>query len=175
MSIAKEGLPRFLCFHMTLLDFKTLNWITCLSFWVIYEMKRLNCVMTFTTQAIINCIIGICSTAGRGNICSQLGFSYGIDRIRFHFLLVSKINLNNLLHKNVTINQRIPVWTVMWHASGKLCMCDVFFQVYSPVFGIMDQDYECRLLRQINIQNENASPIVSEWNIPSYCLRAKNS
>lgn len=24
--------------------------------------------------------------------------------------------------------------------------------------GIMDQDYECRLLRQINIQNENASP-----------------
>uniref|UniRef100_A0A3Q1ISF7 Fizzy-related protein homolog n=1 Tax=Anabas testudineus TaxID=64144 RepID=A0A3Q1ISF7_ANATE len=26
----------------------------------------------------------------------------------------------------------------------------------------MDQDYECRLLRQINIQNENASPIVSK-------------
>lgn len=26
----------------------------------------------------------------------------------------------------------------------------------------MDQDYECRLLRQINIQNENASPIVSQ-------------
>ncbi|TKS79964.1 Fizzy-related protein -like protein [Collichthys lucidus] len=26
-------------------------------------------------------------------------------------------------------------------------------------YGIMDQDYECRLLRQINIQNENASPI----------------
>lgn len=25
----------------------------------------------------------------------------------------------------------------------------------------MDQDYERRLLRQINIQNENASPIVS--------------
>ncbi|KAG7526992.1 fizzy-related-like [Solea senegalensis] len=29
------------------------------------------------------------------------------------------------------------------------------------VNGIMDQDYECRLLRQINIQNENASPIKS--------------
>lgn len=28
--------------------------------------------------------------------------------------------------------------------------------------GVMDQDYECRLLRQINIQNENASPIVSK-------------
>lgn len=27
----------------------------------------------------------------------------------------------------------------------------------------MDQDYECRLLRQINIQNENASPIVSKY------------
>ncbi|MED6262165.1 Fizzy- protein, partial [Ataeniobius toweri] len=25
--------------------------------------------------------------------------------------------------------------------------------------GMMDQDYECRLLRQINIQNENASPL----------------
>ncbi|MEQ2202380.1 Fizzy- protein [Xenoophorus captivus] len=24
---------------------------------------------------------------------------------------------------------------------------------------MMDQDYECRLLRQINIQNENASPL----------------
>lgn len=28
----------------------------------------------------------------------------------------------------------------------------------------MDQDYERRLLRQINIQNDNASPVVSAVN-----------
>lgn len=36
--------------------------------------------------------------------------------------------------------------------------------------GIMDQDYECRLLRQINIQNENASPIVSKQYTHFLCL-----
>lgn len=41
---------------------------------------------------------------------------------------------------------------------------DVLINLLILFSGIMDQDYECRLLRQINIQNENASPIVSKEN-----------